>query len=254
MRGKAELRIDFMEHCRITPAYAGKSCYGKMDRCMKLGSPPPMRGKGIPCPRSRSCGRDHPRLCGEKHVAFYLCRLIIGSPPPMRGKGFAGSQLCFHVGITPAYAGKRKLSVLGDPPCQDHPRLCGEKYREALSSNDDAGSPPPMRGKVKSSFCGHICMRITPAYAGKRAVFRAVLSITSDHPRLCGEKLPVLVYPLHVQGSPPPMRGKVFPADPIQKIIGITPAYAGKSSCSGARLQIHWDHPRLCGEKPAEPL
>ena len=25
----------------------------------------------------------------------------------MRGKGFAGSQLCFHVGITPAYAGKR---------------------------------------------------------------------------------------------------------------------------------------------------
>ena len=46
------------------------------------------------------------------------------------------------------------------------------------------------------------------------------------------------------------MRGKVFDAldDSIKN--GITPAYAGKSSCQIASLSVMKDHPRLCGEKP----
>ena len=77
-----------------------------------------------------------------------------------------------------------------------------------------------------------------------------------DHPRLCGEKLPVLVYPLHVQGSPPPMRGK-GPCQALrQHAHGITPAYAGKSGGTGGGRGLRWDHPRLCGEKrqQSQPL
>ena len=45
------------------------------------------------------------------------------------------------------------------------------------------------------------------------------------------------------------MRGKVIVYIPPNKIFRITPAYAGKSSCS-VPVWIHlWDHPRLCGEK-----
>ena len=114
MRGKALDEI--LRDCRrrITPAYAGKSrrhlkllleiedhprlcgekCYGKMDRYMKLGSPPPMRGKvskeevretlhritpAYAGKRDTSTSkysaiRDHPRLCGEKCFRVSLCR------------------------------------------------------------------------------------------------------------------------------------------------------------------------------------
>ena len=56
-----------------------------------------------------------------------------------------------------------------------------------------------------------------------------------DHPRLCGEKHEEKFQNHVTIGSPPPMRGKVFPSDPIQKFIGITPAYAGKRLIHGGR-------------------
>ena len=47
----------------------------------------------------------------------------------MRGKAM---MVSFHLGvdrITPAYAGKRYEEILNDVEDEDHPRLCGEKYR-----------------------------------------------------------------------------------------------------------------------------
>ena len=71
--------------------------------------------------------------------------------------------------------------------------------------------------------------RITPAYAGKRPHYAPLYSV--------------------MQGSPPPMRGKVSKENVPVLINGITPAYAGKS----VKLLAPWsgfqDHPRLCGEK-----
>ena len=86
MRGKEYLPAISLDTCRITPAYAGKSQFG---RSIQFQS------------------KDHPRLCGEKHIkqSFLdlLCRItpayagkrvdstfslliVMGSPPPMRGK------------------------------------------------------------------------------------------------------------------------------------------------------------------------
>ena len=106
MRGKASrVAADTMID-GITPAYAGKS-----QIIVNL-----------------ICGKqDHPRLCGEKHRNCHLLQALPGSPPPMRGKAASNRVDMDSAGITPAYAGKRKLSVLGDPHRQDHPRLCGEK-------------------------------------------------------------------------------------------------------------------------------
>ena len=89
MRGKVAASCSPRFCNRITPAYAGKStswgrtltrigdhprlcgekCYGKMDRYMKLGSPPPMRGKASWDQTAVAFQWDHPRLCGEKHQA-----------------------------------------------------------------------------------------------------------------------------------------------------------------------------------------
>ena len=91
------------------------------------------------------------------------------------------------------------------------------------------GSPPPMRGKVFWSICNNLLNGITPAYAGKSIATLARKSLTGDHPRLCGEKVNVL----------------------LQSVVtfGITPAYAGKSLLSPPRVCQKKDHPRLCGEK-----
>ena len=89
----------------------------------------------------------------------------------MRGKAALSGYDCTAGGITPAYAGKSAIFQIKTDVHGDHPRLCGEKYRDALSSNDDAGSPPPMRGKGRRSFFDRDFHRITPAYAGKRPVF-----------------------------------------------------------------------------------
>ena len=45
------------------------------------------------------------------------------------------------------------------------------------------------------------------------------------------------------------MRGKVIDFDHVIAEDRITPAYAGKSGESCAYVMLHWDHPRLCGEK-----
>ena len=75
---------------RITPAYAGKS--GLHDV--------------LPVP-----AEDHPRLCGEKFVVSAFVRDFGGSPPPMRGKDLSAGQLRRNHRITPAYAGKRSLTL-----------------------------------------------------------------------------------------------------------------------------------------------
>ena len=152
MRGKACCVMPAFSRSRITPAYAGKSAQieqakfvlqdhprlcgekksfrGKLQS--RIGSPPPMRGKGnawdwfftgtriTPAYAGKRlimyimCGRirDHPRLCGEKHSTFVIRSRRLGSPPPMRGKVSAISWAYKSGWITPAYAGKRSTGLI----------------------------------------------------------------------------------------------------------------------------------------------
>ena len=146
MRGKADKFLIPSTYVRITPAYAGKRRCGR---------------------RNGLCVQDHPRLCGEKkdRPPFSGCRL--GSPPPMRGKGPDCFGDCTHDGITPAYAGKSRVSVRYETCHRDHPRLCGEKYMCVKTWFEEQGSPPPMRGKVREFLFFRFIFGITPAYAGK---------------------------------------------------------------------------------------
>ena len=73
--------------------------------------------------------------------------------------------LCFR--ITPAYAGKSVFISKIGTFFKDHPRLCGEKFHTCCILPRYGGSPPPMRGKVRSSFEQTALFGITPAYAGK---------------------------------------------------------------------------------------
>ena len=168
MRGKAAAVADVQRKAGITPAYAGKSttchsgCPPEQDHprlcgekllfilflILGLGSPPPMRGKGMRTTKaspnqritpayagksqcvetSLKLHRDHPRLCGEKVHGQAQRFLEGGSPPPMRGKACHEGGTPLFGRITPAYAGKSFRLWKKQPILRDHPRLCGEKH------------------------------------------------------------------------------------------------------------------------------
>ena len=48
----------------------------------------------------------------------------------MRGKDLLLLLILVHIGITPAYAGKRKVGDSAARTEKDHPRLCGEKTKK----------------------------------------------------------------------------------------------------------------------------
>ena len=91
--------------------------------------------------------------------------------------------------------------------------------------------------------------RITPAYAGKSIGLLIALTVSRDHPRLCGEKNMNYSCNFKTLGSPPPMRGKESPNFVNHMAMGITPAYAGKRFRRARTSAVDRDHPRLCGEK-----
>ena len=208
MRGKGRVRHVFLPFSGITPAHAGKSSIlvahwsavwdhprtcgeksGSMSNFSRCsGSPPHMRGKVpyhdnawfltriTPAHAGKSFARnalqtsceDHPRTCGEKRFTLFLRHRFKGSPPHMRGKDFITLRKQLFVGITPAHAGKRgsrRRCPLGHG---DHPRTCGEKYRESGWQHRGLGSPPHMRGKGEVLHVLVVQNRITPAHAGKR--------------------------------------------------------------------------------------
>ena len=97
-----------------------------------------------------------------------------------------------------------------------------------------------MRGKDLVQKCYSLYMGITPAYAGKRSICTHAYLMRQDHPRLCGEKSFSSSVFKSAPGSPPPMRGKVLHDISCSVVLGITPAYAGKSSeiCHVLRREV----------------
>ena len=112
----------------------------------------------------------------------------------------------------------------------------------------ECGSPPRMRGKPLRT--PHLCksVRITPAHAGKTALYCASSMSASDHPRACGENWKRALTLSATSGSPPRMRGKRKEVSHGRKGIRITPAHAGKTRTFASSPLSQPDHPRACGE------
>ena len=68
---------------------------------------------------------------------------------------------------------------------------------------------------------------------------------------MCGEKALSTFSSRKNSGSPPRVRGKGLERFEPLRCVGITPAYAGKSSTATRAARSTGDHPRICGEKPS---
>ena len=93
---------------------------------------------------------------------------------------------------------------------RDHPRVCGEKYTANATETTVLGSPPRVRGKAVLDEKGGEKYGITPACAGKSMEYSASFRTARDHPRVCGEKMQILIGSGMDWGSPPRVRGKDY--------------------------------------------
>ena len=167
----------------------------------------------------------------------------------MRGKVTEILDYLDGLRITPAYAGKSRAGQATQVRVRDHPRVCGEKQGVPAVAGRNLGSPPRMRGKVLPLLHSPHPPGITPACAGKRLRIGVRYAQRKDHPRVCGEKRQGNMNKEVKVGSPPRMRGKASHHEVCVLVLGITPAYAGKSSTATLAAHSTGDHPRVCGEK-----
>ena len=166
---------------------------------------------------------------GEKARQGSGLYLRLGSPPHGRGKAGHLRRQVFHLGITPAWAGKSRQCGCQVPDGWDHPRMGGEKISLAAMLPPPPGSPPHGRGKDSLVDVILAAQRITPAWAGKSPAGLRCWCRGSDHPRMGGEKPLPPFGSLPYWGSPPHGRGKARKRKERMGAMGITPAWAGKS-------------------------
>ncbi len=231
------------------PRTCGEHCISIYRSSPKIGSPPHMRGthryclsKSVPnritpahagntrlfVVKKNSC-EDHPRTCGEHGVCVYGRKWEEGSPPHMRGTLTLRKGNTVASRITPAHAGNTRAHYAWTSLYQDHPRTCGEHVSVMWFPFSTSGSPPHMRGTRCMCVWTQVGRRITPAHAGNTSPPLSRVVMSWDHPRTCGEHFFHPMFPLHLWGSPPHMRGT--PPDEVlaSEAVRITPAHAGNT-------------------------
>ena len=151
-------------------------------------------------------------------------------------------------GIIPALAGNTAPRARPPRSARDHPRACGEHSASNTTACVIRGSSPRLRGTHRGRYTGRKRQGIIPALAGNTRRGTGTSPCSRDHPRACGEHLPLRRYALTSWGSSPRLRGTHDSPGVDGRTGGIIPALAGNTSRvhsvpSGVR-----DHPRACGE------
>ena len=234
MRGALGKRRVGVRRAGIIPAYAGSTS------CTRIAARP---------------GRDHPRVCGEHARPTAGSRAGGGSSPRMRGArdtrhrhggvrriipAYAGSTFVKKTmvstwgGIIPAYAGSTFHNLNAKASERDHPRVCGEHLRGFITSGEDEGSSPRMRGALRGAVGWLGEGGIIPAYAGSTRQAPCRCPPRRDHPRVCGEHRLGIVRRGGAAGSSPRMRGALLGARAAYHHHGVIPAYAGSTRLSPA--------------------
>ena len=106
-----------------------------------------------------------------------------------------------------------------------------------------------MRGKDGESGTAKGTTGITPAHAGKRLCDFVVSNPARDHPRTCGEKLPLYPTKPEKRGSPPHMRGKASFAHAYDAGAGSPPHMRGKAPCTRPTSFAHGITPAHAGKR-----
>ena len=111
-----------------------------------------------------------------------------------------------------------------------------------------------MRGTPTPRWTMRRGCRFIPAYAGNAAGGRRRAARFPVHPRVCGERLGCDALKRIALGSSPRMRGTREDFGNARWQDRFIPAYAGNAKREARRLHAPAVHPRVCGERAAEPM
>ncbi len=193
---------------RITPARAGKTLRARQQVAPKW---------------------DHPRSCGKDAMKMMLFQRNGGSPPLVRERQIRGLTARRKAGITPARAGKTRITPGDEFIAEDHPRSCGKDNIMKCIMTMYSGSPPLVRERHPDGIADEVGVGITPARAGKTRNLQLARCNAQDHPRSCGKDPTPSSAELPFLGSPPLVRERPAGIKLQANCAGITPARAGKT-------------------------
>ena len=269
-RGKPRLGCPGWRKRRLIPAHAGKTAQahatpswkpahprsrgenrpGTSSGMPSIGSSPLTRGKLtrfhgrifaqglIPAHAGKTRGSSvfyvyhwaHPRSRGENNVSAPEMTVMMGSSPLTRGKRRLASMLAARCRLIPAHAGKTRSCTRRTRGRWAHPRSRGENGHRKPAAHDEPGSSPLTRGKPFTLNSPMSIARLIPAHAGKTAGCGPRATPPGAHPRSRGENSTVAVASRVWPGSSPLTRGKLQPAPRAERLAGLIPAHAGKTS------------------------
>ena len=91
-------------------------------------------------------------------------------------------------------------------------------------------------------------MLLTPAYAGNMQPDEPLDVHIKAHPRIRGEYSSLTRRSYIVSGSPPHTRGIYGARQACNRLLRLTPAYAGNIISEHFDAKADWAHPRIRGE------
>jgi hypothetical protein len=150
---------------------------------------PACAGNGRPPPGPQSLRTAHPRVRGERGRAGAGDPVQRGSSPRARGMGEDVSPLFRLARLIPACAGNGRGCLAALSPGPAHPRVRGERYRQAIDAGGSDGSSPRARGTDRGRRPRVHRHRLIPACAGNGSRRLPVHTSPPAHPRVRGERM-----------------------------------------------------------------
>ena len=130
-----------------------------------------------------------------------------------------------------------------------YPRVCGEEFICAPSTEANSEIPPRLRGRDLAIGRPRALLGNTPASAGKRTSSTIPTHPLRKYPRVCGEESAGEYQLPGVREIPPRLRGRALSVNRPAVATGNTPASAGKRHPSYPASERFRKYPRVCGEE-----
>ena len=158
------------------------------------------------------------------------------------------------IGIIPTRVGTSPVNFCCWKLEKDHPHACGDKFQDALFSNNVEGSSPRVWGQVCKKLNITVENRIIPTRVGTSYCPNLTKILCRDHPHACGDKSILYVIRLVSLGSSPRVWGQDAEAR-IHRCRGrIIPTRVGTRYLIFYHAFTLWDHPHACGDKVIQCL
>ena len=251
LRGEERLIVSWRGRSWELPPLARGRVPRPRSRMRRAGITPACAGKSWALAVPNSAEWNYPRLRGEESNPVTVLIFHEELPPLARGRGVTRGGKAQPPGITPACAGKSHARALLYPELGNYPRLRGEELFCGAGGAAVLELPPLARGRGSSPRRRGSRIGITPACAGKRNGLSVRGSRAWNYPRLRGEERIQHRAGYRSVELPPLARGRENGVASQRRLVGITPACAGKRSITSSSAVTSGNYPRLRGEETA---